>query len=75
VDVTSLIIGLGFGLCVGIIVGVGCGIATGISMEKKRIIRLLSEMIACKDIRVQDRDGGSLSGDQMLGRLGLSKNK
>jgi len=63
--------GLGLGLCVGLILGVGCGIAAGISMEKKRVRKLIDDLVAGGELRIQTRQGGSFSANQFLERLRL----
>jgi hypothetical protein len=70
---TAFAIGLGLGLCIGLISGVGCGIAAGISMEKKRLSKLVHEAMASRDIRVQDRESRPVSETQLLSQLRLGR--
>jgi hypothetical protein len=67
----SFIIGLGFGLCIGLILGVGSGLATGLSMEKKRLRKLIDDWVAGGEVRVQTRQGSPITAEQFQKMLSL----
>jgi hypothetical protein len=71
----SLIMGLGFGLCLGLILGVGSGLAAGISMEKKRLRKLIEDWISGGEIRIQNRQGRQLTAKEFQKKLALPVRK